>query len=70
MSGKNKKDPKIEYGMVNIDLSNLEPSEIKVRISTMIDEDILLKLKKIPKPDDAADACAIAWAGLSRTKFI
>lgn len=29
----------------------------------------LLKLKKIPKPDDAADACAIAWAGLSRTKF-
>jgi crossover junction endodeoxyribonuclease RuvC len=27
----------------------------------------LLKLKKIPKPDDAADAVAIAWAGIGRT---
>ena len=29
----------------------------------------LLKLKKVPKPDDAADACAIAWAGIGRTKY-
>jgi len=29
----------------------------------------LLKLKKIPKPDDAADACAIAWAGMGRIKY-
>ena len=29
----------------------------------------LLKLKKIPKPDDAADAAAIAWAGIGRIKF-
>jgi crossover junction endodeoxyribonuclease RuvC len=29
----------------------------------------VLKLKTIPKPDDAADAVAIAWAGLSRVKF-
>ncbi len=29
----------------------------------------LLNLKKIPKPDDAADACAIAWAGIGRIKF-
>jgi crossover junction endodeoxyribonuclease RuvC len=29
----------------------------------------ILKLKKIPKPDDAADACAIAWAGIGRTKL-
>ncbi len=29
----------------------------------------ILKLKKIPKPDDAADAVAIAWAGLSRAKI-
>ncbi|OGE80826.1 MAG: crossover junction endodeoxyribonuclease RuvC [Candidatus Doudnabacteria bacterium RIFCSPLOWO2_02_FULL_48_8] len=27
----------------------------------------LLNLKKIPKPDDAADAAAIAWAGVGRT---
>lgn len=27
----------------------------------------LLNLKKIPKPDDAADACAIAWAGIGRS---
>jgi len=26
----------------------------------------LLNLKKIPKPDDAADAAAIAWAGIGR----
>lgn len=26
----------------------------------------LLNLKKIPKPDDAADAVAIAWAGIGR----
>lgn len=30
----------------------------------------VLKLKKIPKPDDAADAVAIAWAGISRVKFL
>jgi crossover junction endodeoxyribonuclease RuvC len=29
----------------------------------------VLKLKKIPKPDDAADAVAIAWAGISRAKI-
>ncbi len=29
----------------------------------------ILKMKKIPKPDDAADAVAIAWAGISRVKF-
>lgn len=29
----------------------------------------LLKLKKIPRPDDAADACAIAWAGIGRLKY-
>jgi crossover junction endodeoxyribonuclease RuvC len=30
----------------------------------------LLKLKKIPKPDDAADACAIAWAGIGRSAWM
>jgi crossover junction endodeoxyribonuclease RuvC len=29
----------------------------------------ILKLKKIPKPDDAADAAAIAWAGIGRVRF-
>ena len=29
----------------------------------------VLKLKKIPKPDDAADAVAIAWAGIGRHKL-
>ena len=49
MSGKNKKEPRIEYGSVNIDLSHLEAHEVKIRISTMIDEDVLLQLKKIAK---------------------
>ncbi len=29
----------------------------------------IFKLKKVPKPDDAADAAAIAWAGTSRIKL-
>ncbi len=53
MTGKNKKllknDSDIEYGSVNIDLCNLQAHEIKIRISTMLDEDVLLKLKNIAK---------------------
>lgn len=37
----------------------------KRQVQTMIVK--LLKLKKIPRPDDAADAAAIAWAGLGRS---
>ena len=40
----------------------------KRQVQTMIVK--LLNLKKIPKPDDAADACAIAWAGIGRVKFL
>ena len=29
----------------------------------------LLNLKKAPKPDDAADAAAIAWAGIGRMRY-
>jgi len=36
----------------------------KRQVQTMIVK--LLKLKKIPRPDDAADAAAIAWAGIGR----
>jgi Holliday junction resolvasome RuvABC endonuclease subunit len=28
----------------------------------------IFNLNKIPKPDDAADAAAIAWAGIGRIK--
>jgi crossover junction endodeoxyribonuclease RuvC len=38
----------------------------KRQVQTMIKK--LLDLKKIPKPDDAADAAAIAWAGIPRIK--
>jgi crossover junction endodeoxyribonuclease RuvC len=40
----------------------------KKQIQTMIVK--LLNLKKIPKPDDAADAVAIAWAGLGKSGLI
>jgi crossover junction endodeoxyribonuclease RuvC len=30
----------------------------------------LLKIKKVPKPDDAADAAAIAWAGIGRVRML
>lgn len=46
MSGRNKKD-KIEFGSVDTDLSHLETHEVKIRISTMIDEDVLIQLKSI-----------------------
>ena len=36
----------------------------KKQVETMIVK--LLNLKKIPRPDDAADAVAIAWAGIGR----
>ena len=39
----------------------------KKQVETMVTK--LLKLKKIPKPDDSADACAIAWAGIGRGKI-
>jgi crossover junction endodeoxyribonuclease RuvC len=29
----------------------------------------IFKIKKVPKPDDAADAAAIAWAGIGRIKL-
>ncbi|MBI2607328.1 MAG: crossover junction endodeoxyribonuclease RuvC [Candidatus Doudnabacteria bacterium] len=37
----------------------------KKQVQRMIQK--LLNLKKIPKPDDAADAAAIAWAGIGRS---
>lgn len=36
----------------------------KTQVQRMVAK--LLNLKKIPKPDDAADACAIAWAGIGQ----
>lgn len=40
----------------------------KTQVQTMLQK--ILKLKKIPKPDDAADAAAIAWAGIGRVNYI
>ena len=58
---------------------NVTPLQVKIavtgygkadkrQVQTMVVK--LLKLKRIPKPDDAADACAIAWAGLSRMALL
>lgn len=30
----------------------------------------IMKLKRVPKPDDAADAAAIAWAGVGRLNLL
>ena len=62
-----------EYGLKIIEIT---PLQVKIsttgygkadkrQVQTMVVK--LLKLKKIPKPDDAADACAIAWAGIGRS---
>lgn len=62
----------------NLDIIELTPLQVKIAITgygradkTQIQKMLLtlLKLKKIPKPDDAADALAIAWAGIGRVKI-
>lgn len=45
MSSKNKKD--IQYGSVEIDESEFLPQNVKVRVTTMLDEDVLRGLKHI-----------------------
>ena len=39
----------INYGEVELDSLEFEPRNIKVRVTTMIDEDVLTQLKKIAK---------------------
>ena len=39
------KTKKIKYGKVDVDLSNVKPDEIKVRITTFLDSDVLEALK-------------------------
>lgn len=46
MSIKNKD---IKFGDVDIDDSEFEPRNVKIRITTFIDQDILIELKKISK---------------------
>lgn len=61
-----------ENGIKTIDITPLQVKmsvtgygkATKQQVQTMIVK--LLNLKKIPKPDDAADAVAIAWAGIGR----
>ena len=66
----------VEHGLGIIEIT---PLQVKIaatgygkaekkQVQTMIQK--ILKLKKVPKPDDAADACAIAWAGIGRTKLM
>lgn len=64
-----------ENGM---DIIELTPLQVKIAITgygkaekSQVQKMLLslLKLNKIPKPDDAADAAAIAWAGIGRIKY-
>jgi crossover junction endodeoxyribonuclease RuvC len=64
-----------EYGLNIIEITPLqvkmaitgygkaEKSQVQKMLLT------LLKIKKVPKPDDAADAAAIAWAAIGRIKY-
>lgn len=36
---------KVRYGKVDVDLSNIKPEEIKIRITTFLDSDVLEALK-------------------------
>ena len=45
----NIKNKDIAYGDVEFDDDEFEPRYVKVRITTLVDEDVLNKLKKIAK---------------------
>jgi predicted DNA binding CopG/RHH family protein len=45
----NTKKTNINYGEVELDPLEFEPRNIKIRITTMIDEEVLKSLKKIAK---------------------
>lgn len=62
----------------NLKIIEITPLQVKIsatgygkadkkQVQTMVQK--LLNLEKVPKPDDAADACAIAWAGIGRQKL-
>jgi crossover junction endodeoxyribonuclease RuvC len=64
-----------EAGM---DIIEISPLQVKMSITgygkaekSQVQKMLLsiFKIKKIPKPDDAADAAAIAWAGMGRIKL-
>jgi crossover junction endodeoxyribonuclease RuvC len=64
-----------EYGLQVIEMT---PLQVKIAITgygkaekPQVQRMLLpiFGIKKIPKPDDAADAAAIAWAGIGRIKY-
>jgi crossover junction endodeoxyribonuclease RuvC len=64
-----------EYGL---DIIEITPLQVKMSITgygkaekSQVQKMLLtiFGIKKIPKPDDAADAAAIAWAGIGRIKY-
>jgi crossover junction endodeoxyribonuclease RuvC len=64
-----------EYGLNIIEMT---PLQVKIAITgygkaekPQVQKMLLtiFGIKKIPKPDDAADAAAIAWAGIGRIKY-
>ncbi|HYC79553.1 MAG TPA: crossover junction endodeoxyribonuclease RuvC [Candidatus Binatia bacterium] len=64
-----------EHGL---DIIEMTPLQVKIAVTgygkaekSQVQKMLLsiLKLNKIPKPDDAADAAAIAWAGIGRVRL-
>ncbi|MFA6522066.1 MAG: crossover junction endodeoxyribonuclease RuvC [Patescibacteria group bacterium] len=63
---------------LGLDIVEVKPNEVKLAVTgygraekCQVQEMVktLFGFKKIPKPDDAADALAIAWTGASRRIF-
>jgi crossover junction endodeoxyribonuclease RuvC len=64
-----------EHGLRMIEMT---PLQVKIAVTGYGQADksqvqrmllTIFGIKKIPKPDDAADAAAIAWAGIGRIKY-
>ncbi len=47
MTARNKKD--IQYGHLDLAVDEFAPKNVKVRVTTLIDEDVLIKLKDFAK---------------------
>ena len=63
----------------NIPVIEVKPNEVKVALTgyghadkKQMEEMIktVFHLKEVPKPDDAADALAVAWTGATRMRIL
>ncbi|MGE5392356.1 MAG: crossover junction endodeoxyribonuclease RuvC [Candidatus Saccharibacteria bacterium] len=69
LTAEEKKIPIVEVTPLQVKIAATGYGKAEKRqVQEMIKQ--ILKLKRVPKPDDAADAAAIAWAGMGRLTLL